>query len=399
MLRLSRLVGGLFLVVVVATFVGRVLGAPLGRGVVNVPLGPTRAPITLTVWYSTEKERWLKSAIEQFAASNPTANERPIHVTLVGMGSNEIAERVAKQDWRGSTPPAAISPASMLQIDLLNREAGGNMPLVLSGADAPQPLVLTPLVLVGWEDRVKALWPNGPQPQSFWRDLHDALTDPRGWQGRGGSPEWGLVKFGHTSPLTSNSGTQTLVLMAYGFHNKTRGLTAGDVNNTAFQKWMQEIEQAVPEFGDSTGTFMTNMIQFGPGKYDLVAVYENVALQDIGTAQNRWGQPLRMFYPPATLLSEHPFAILGGSWVEADQQQAARVLRSFLLSEPMQRLALESGFRPANSAVSITSNDPKNPFVVAQAQGAKAELGALAELPPAEVTRALMDIWRTQVGR
>src|SRR5262245_5534187 len=129
---------------------------------------------------------------------------------------------------------------------------------------------LTPLVLVAWEEWAKVLWPQGPT--SFWHDLHDALAEPQGWVGRGGPATWGFVKFGHTSPLTSNGGAQTLVLLTYGFYNKTGTLTGDDILNPAFQQWLTEVERGVSEFGDSTGTFMTNMVRFGPSKYDLVAV-------------------------------------------------------------------------------------------------------------------------------
>lgn len=387
MLRLSRIVAGLFLFVALATLVARLFGAPLGNGIANVPIGPVRPPIQLTIWYSTEKQDWLKSAVDQFTQSNPSVNGQPIQVTLVGMGSNEMVERVAQQDWRNDGQPTVISPASMLQIELLKSQSS-----VLNGVDAPQPLVLTPLVLVGWQERANALWPNGPQPQTLWQTLHDALVDPNGWKGRGGQEQWGLVKFGHTSPLSSNSGTQTLLLMAYAYYNKTSGLSVKDVQDPAFVQWMREIEQSVAEFPDSTGTFMDNMILFGPSKYDFGLVYENLAVEKITRSQAK----LAIFYPPATVVSEHPFALLNGSWVLPEQQQAARVLQTFLLGETAQRLALQSGFRPVNPRVGITENSPNNPFIKAQAAGARTDLGAYAELPTAEVTQALLEAWRNR---
>lgn len=390
----SRLIGSAFLLIALATLLARLAGVPLGNGLANLPLGPQRPPLELTVWYSTEKEAWLKSAVDQFAQINPSAGGRPIRVTLVGMGSNEMVERVVKQDWRGNAP-SVISPASMLQVKLLENQWQGGGTIVPGGADAPQPLVLTPLVLVGWSERANALWPNGPQPQTFWQTLHDALVDSNGWKAHGGQEQWGLVKFGHTSPLTSNSGTQTLLLMAYAFNKKTNGLSVQDVQNPEFIQWMREIEQAVPEFGESTNTFMNNMVLFGPSKYDFGMVYENLALEKLAATQGK----LTIFYPPTTLLSEHPFALLGGSWVSPEQQQAARVLRAFLLSDAAQRLALQSGFRPANANVPISLNIPNNPFLNAQANGMQTNLGAQAEQPPADVAQALLDVWRAQVGR
>ncbi len=61
------------------------------------------------------------------------------------------------------------------------------------------------------------------------------------------------------------------MLLAYGYHNKAGTLSGDDILNPKFQTWLAEVEQGVTEFGDSTGTFMTNMVRFGPSKYDLVS--------------------------------------------------------------------------------------------------------------------------------
>lgn len=400
MLRLSRLIGSGFLLVCVLTFVAKLNGLPVGNGLVNLGIGPAVVPVELTFWYSTEKQQWLNEAAKRFTATNPTVNGQPITVNLVGLGSREMALRVAAQEWGSDAAPTVISPASTLQVGLLEREwaAKNGGTVVATGGNGPQPLVLTPLVVVAWEERAKALWPNGPPAQAFWQDIHDALVDPKGWQGRGGLPQWGVVKFGHTSPATSNSGEQALVLLAYGYYNKTSGLSEGDIRNPEFQTWLRDVERSVPEFGDSTGTFMASMVQYGPSKYDMVAVYENVALQQIGTAQERWNQALRIYYPPATLISEHPYVTLEAPWVAPEQQQAARVLRDFLLSEPIQRLALESGFRPVNSAVSINDDVANNPFISEVASGVKADLGNLIEIPPAAVVAELQQLWQTIIN-
>jgi hypothetical protein len=54
---------------------------------------------------------------------------------------------------------------------------------------------------------------------------------------------------------------------------------------------------------------------------------------------------------------------LQGNWVSQEQQEAARIFRDFLLAVPQQRLALATGFRPANVNVHITDNAPGNVFL------------------------------------
>lgn len=52
-------------------------------------------------------------------------------------------------------------------------------------------------------------------------------------------------------------------------------------------KWMKELEGGVARFEESTGTFMTDMIRFGPSKYDVSVVYESLAIAQMENAQGR----------------------------------------------------------------------------------------------------------------
>jgi hypothetical protein len=388
MLRLSRIIASGYIAICLVALALSALIGPLGYAPFPLVRAPARPPIAITIWYSTEKREWLEAAKQQFEAAELTSNGRPIQVTLRGMGSPEIAQRAADQNSGGETPPTAVSPASDMWLSMFN------VPVAAAGAEAPQPLVLSPLVVVGWQDRAQALWPQGPK--HFWGDLHDAIINPGNWKALGGSESWGSVKFGHTSPLTSNSGAQTLILLAYAFHSKTGGLTSADVNNPDFLKWLAEIESGVPNFGDSTGTFMSDIVAKGPSQYDFGVVYENLALQSMEAAQQRQGQPLRIFYPPATLLSDHPFAILDRPSVTPEQRAAAVVFRDFLRSNAMQKLALQYGFRPAEPSVAIAGDGASNPFKKYAGSGVQIQIAQPAQVPPAEVVRSLLDVWKSQ---
>src|SRR4051794_13663513 len=157
MLRLSRIIAIGYIAICLATLAATALLGPLGYAPFPLTTGPARPPILVTIWYGTEKKEWLEEAKKRFDDTKPTLNGRPIQVQLKGLGSREIAERVLSQSWGSDSPPAAVSPASSLWLDTLN------VPIVRSGADAPQPLVLSPLVVVGWEERAKALWPDAPK--------------------------------------------------------------------------------------------------------------------------------------------------------------------------------------------------------------------------------------------
>ena len=393
MLRISQLIAAAYLIIAVALVGLTAVNGPVATAPFPLALGPNRDPVVVTIAYGTEKRLWLEEAVRRFATTNPRVDGHPIQVVLEGIGSRDTVTRIVA----GELQPTVISPASSIQVELLRDDwqRKTNTNIVHDGSDAPQPLVLTPLVLVAWEERAAVLWPN-PQA-NFWSSLHDALADPQGWATRG-RPEWGLVKFGHTSPLSSNSGIQTLVLLAYGFHNKASNLTSADIFAPAFQSWLIDVERAVLEFGDSTGTFMTDMVLFGPSKYDIVAVYENVAIENIQAAEGRWGK-LRLYYPPATIFSDHPYAILNATWVSPLQRQAAAQFREFLLTEQTQTLALQYGFRPANPQVALITNDANNPFNKYSGYGVQLDIQQQVAIPSAEVLNNLTELWRRNINK
>lgn len=353
------------------------------------PVAPA-ARLRIGVLYGTEKERWLKAAVEEFHRRRPE-----IGVDLKGLGTIDSVRAVAE----GREKPVVWSPADEVALNLLDHEwtTAHGAPIVdRTEGVAPEPLVLTPLVMITWEDRAKALAAAGKGDPTDWYVVHALATDPRGWLGLSAPAEWGFVKPGHTAPSASNSGLQALILMAYGYHKKRAELVPADILNPGFQKWMREIETAVGRFGTSSGTYMREMVLYGPSKYDLVWNYESVAISDMTAAQGRWGN-LAVFYPKPTLWSNHPFAVLKADWVTPEQRAAALELRAFLLSAEVQTQALESGFRPANPEVRLVSTDPQSPWNRLKPFGVRVDVPAVAESPSGEVTRLLLETWRRVV--
>ena len=364
--------------------------APAGAGSPEAR-PPRGAKVTLDFLYTTEKERWLKAALEEFAKASPD-----VFVNAKGVGTIESIRLIAD----GKEKPAIWSPADEVAINLLETEwqlQKGPSIVERSGDLAPQPLLVTPLVVIAWEERAKALAKAGKGDPSDWMVVHQLATSPKGWLSVGAPAEWGFVKLGHTAPNTSNSGLQTLILMAYAFHGKSSGLTQADVLDEKFQKWIKEIETAVGKWGNSSGTYMRDMVLFGPSKYDLIWNYESVAIGDMSAAQGRWGN-LSVFYPKPTLWSNHPFVVLKGDGMTDEKRAAARRLRDFLLSVPIQQKALDAGFRPANPDVKVLTTDPANPWNRLKPFGVRVDIPPTAEPPSGEVTRLLLETWRRVVG-
>ncbi len=391
MFRIARIISAIYLLLAVVVTGLTIAVGPLPGG--TAPLEGIREqmigrdPIVISIAYGTEKEEWLRAAVEQFEAESHRVRGRAIEIELEGIGSREMINEIIQ----GELKPTVVSPASSIQIELLQGEwqARSNDSILFEGDDAPQPLVITPLVVVAWEERAQVL--SLEHSASLWENIHDVLSDSQGW-GAFGKPEWGLAKFGQTDPETSNSGIQTLVLLSYGYHDKTVGLNNQDILDAGFQRWLDALEQAVLEFPPSTGTLMEDVVRFGPSKYDFVVVYENLAIENIETARGRWG-PIRIYYPPANVLSDHPYAILNAEWVSQEQREAAAVFREYLLSEEMQRLALvDYGFRPANTSVPFDTDD--SPFRRFSNYGVQMDIAQSVEIPPADVLNELINLWR-----
>jgi hypothetical protein len=257
------------------------------------------------------------------------------------------------------------------------------------------------VVLVAWRERAEVLWGDDPNG-SLWLRLHDALVHPNGWEAYG-HPEWGFIKFSHTNPLKSNSGFQTILLITYNYLNKTAGLTGADIlSNAGYQEWFVEFEGTISEFGDSTGTYMQDIVAYGPSKYDMVAVYEATAIEQAANAVGRYGE-LRVYYPPATSMSDHPFCILDTSglqedWVDPQTARAAQLFLDFLTGPEMQELALlEHGFRPVDPSIPLSQAD--SPFQTGAVQGLRIDLPPEVEVPPGDVLQTLIDFWSRNVQR
>lgn len=396
--RINKVLFAMYVLATVGVFIAALVLPPV-RAVAYAPLRelllPPPKPIVVSVLYSTEKAAWIGEAVDGFEATRPRIQGRPIQLELKKMGSREMYLAVLD----GTEQPDLMSTASMFQIsilqDLSTSKFGAS---VVNPADREmcRSVLRTPLVLVAWKERADVLWGDDPNGR-LWLRLHNALTNPTGWEAYG-YPEWGYIKFGHTNPLKSNSGFQTILLMTYNYFGKTSGLTSADILSDAdYQSWLTEFEGAISQFGDSTGTYMEDIIAYGPSLYDIVAVYEATAIEQAENAVGRYGE-LQIYYPPATHMSDHPFCVLQAEWVAPEEAQAAQMFIDYLTGREMQELALlRYGFRPVDAGVPL--DQPGSPLRRFAANGLRIDLPPEVEVPPGSVLNTLLDFWGRSVGK
>jgi Ca-activated chloride channel family protein len=252
------------------------------------------------------------------------------------------------------------------------------------------------MVFVMWKQRHQAFLKQ--YGTINFRILATAMREPGGWGAIAHRADWGLFKFSHTDPARSNSGLQMLVMMGHEFVAKPRGLTALEVARDDFLTWLRNFERGVTRYGarlnHSTGDLMEEMVIRGPSQYDCLLLYENLAIDYMQPAIARWGEEggLAVFYPEPNIWNEHPYYILDVPWSDARQRKAAGEFLTFLLSAPIQRRALEHGFRPGNPAVPVGA--PDSPLVRHADAGVRTTMPAACGPQSADVVRSLLDAFR-----
>jgi Ca-activated chloride channel family protein len=336
--------------------------------------------VQIGVAYGTEKQRWLQSAVEQFAQ---TRDGKRIRVDLIPMGSIEASQAIVRGDERIH----AWTPASSVYEN--NFVAEWTLKQIKPPFLREETLALTPMVFVIWDERYQAFLKKY-QALSF-RTIGQALNEPSGWNGIAGKSEWGLFKFGHTHPNQSNSGLMTLVLMAFDYHRKCRGLEMKDVLDNGFQDWMRGIERGVTGLSNSTGNMMRDMVLRGPSSFDALFVYESVVVDYLKNAEGRWGK-LHIVYPDLNMWNDNPFYVLAAPWSKDEQRAAASKFADFLMTEAIQKQSLVHGFRPGNPGVSIKT--PDSPFLQFGSVGLRVDLTTSCEPPDASVISNLLESWQ-----
>jgi len=359
----------------------------------GVPIAcPKRSsdPVTITMDYGSEKQAWIEDVAADFNSRHIVACDGPITVKATPMGSGASMQTVLD----GSRQPDIWSPAGNVWITLINSQwqAKHGSTLIATGANDTPSLVSSPVVIAMWKPQAEALgW---PKKALGWSDIAKLSTDPQGWRAYG-HPEFGDFKFGHTNPTTSNSGLDAVIATNYAAINKQRGLTNEDVANPTTKNFVANVETSVIHYGDSTGFFADKMFSNGPGYLSATVMYESLVVEaNSGKKYPHLAFPVVAIYPKeGTFFSDHPFTILQGSWVTPAKKAAALAFRNFLLDTPQQQKALQYGFRPADTKISLST-----PFDAAHGVDIS-QPKTLLQVPSANVVQSVLDSWQQQRRR
>ena len=225
--------------------------------------------------------------------------------------------------------------------------------------------------------------------------------DPQGW-GSLDHPEWGAFKLGKTNPNLSTSGLHATVGAFFAATGVASDLTVAQVQDPATAEYVRRLESTVVHYGDTTLTFLDNLLTAdaegqGLTYVSAVTVEEksvldynagNPAADPEATDLTPPRTPLVAVYPEeGTLLSDSPWVILQAEWVDESKAAVAADLLAWLLEEQQQQRFADVGFRTA---------DGRTGSLATQDNGILADQpAAVLGTPTAEVLTAVRDAWRS----
>jgi Ca-activated chloride channel family protein len=341
-------------------------GAEPGTPAGHPDAAPAAVAVEVVLHYGSEKAGWVEEEMARFNATPATTRSgRFIKVVGRAMGSEEEARAISL----GQARPTVFWPASSVN---------------LRGVAAAGPsLARSPLVIAMWRPMAENLgWPGRALG---WRDIVEVTTDPDGWGGRG-HPAWGRFKLGHTHPRYASSGLLALLAEAHAGADKTSALSQADLDAPATRAFMTEIEESVVHYGRSTGFFAEQMGARGPGYLSAAVLYENLVIERRGM-EAADGDLVAIQPVEGTLWADHPYTILNGAWVDADERAGAEAFLAFLQSPAAQGRARQYGFRPPAGELT-----PGAPFDLAHGVIADAVVPALP-LPDEAMVAKLLEVW------
>ncbi len=393
--------GGVLVFMVLFGMFGRELNVFGQRQPPAAGAAPAPPPDALVISMASggNKEEWLHQAVGQFNEASPgdpalQVNGKRIFVqiiqeTLQGRVQDYRSGTMIDDTLNGKIQPTILSPGEESWIYKFQKEWQGRTGKPVAQDIGPT-LIRSPLVIVTWQSRARALgcWPD-PEPGCTWERIHAVATSSEGW-GVLGQPEWGQFKFGYGYAGESNSGTLTAISMCAVGAGKATGLTLADVGvTTGCGQFIAGIERAKIHSGTRSDWLVEQMTSGGPEYLDAIIGYEFEVIAVNKNLGRTLREPLVAIYPQdGTIVVGQPFTILEGlPWVTPQQVAAARVLQKYLLSPEQQRAVLALGFRPADPIVPIGS-----PIDPAYGVNPAASINAL-EVPETAVIDQIVDVW------
>jgi Ca-activated chloride channel family protein len=333
--------------------------------------GLPRNAILVEVAANTGLTPWLQSAIDEFnKAKIETAAGRPVFINLNPV---ESGQAIADMTTNGYLPVLWI-PDNEVWVNVLAERGQisfqGNC---VSVAESP-------LVIAMWRPIAESLgWPGR---SLGWLDIGSLAADPSAWAYYSGGQFGPTLRMGHTHPGLSGTGTSTLLAIVQAAESKPDAVTVEDIQKPIVQASVSTFEGTVSWFSTSTDQLGQTMRDRGTAYLGAAVMYESTVVNYGG------GDPdIVPIYPfEGTFVATHPACV--NSSASAENQEAARLFRDYLLEQETQQLAVANGLRPVNDSVTI--GPPLDP-----AYGVDLSQPEVVFSPPTvDTLYAVQDLWQ-----
>jgi hypothetical protein len=370
----------LALIIVGASLLWRSLNQPQ-------PLTVTpRGPIQVRVITALPIEPWVRTAAKQFNAEEHTLEGEPIQVEVIAMdglaalskwdrdefgilGERSPEELSAAERERLARFPTVWIPDSRYLVELANatyKERLGRDVFLTDGEYRARPLAISLFTWGIYESRAQVLQSHFGEIN--WKTIHDAAIAKGGWPELGGKPEWGFFKLVVPNPRKNVGGLAAMIAAAGEYYDRPN-ISAADVTNPDFQRWLGELMGAVTDVSGGSAYTAEDFALFGYSVGDGGQLLESDLLTNMAGIQTRWADPLRIYYPKYVTWFDFPFTVWMGPETSALEKNAALEFERYLLSPEVQRQAVEYGLRPASPEVPVTGENSL--FVRYEAQGVR----------------------------
>ena len=367
-----------------------VVGVSLAMRGMDVRSPIVQAPATLEVRVvcALPVESFVRQAAEQYNREGHKVEGHPVRVSVIPMDGLTAMGRWEREEM--NPIPTAWIPDSRYLVELVNatyKEKRGRDVFLTGGEYRARPIAISLFSWGIYESRAQVL--RRKYGDIDWRAIHDAATAKGGWPELGGQAEWGYFKLVVPNPHKNVGGLMAMVAAAGEYYRRTR-IETSDVTNPAFSQWLKELMGAVTDFSSLDAYSVENLALFGYSMGDGGQLLESDLLQNMAGIQTRWADPLTIVYPEYLTWFDFPFSIWMGEETTAQEKNAALDFERYLLTPPVQALAVQRGLRPANAEVSVAGQD--SPFARWQAQGVMSVVPRTTAMrsPDREVLLALL---------
>jgi hypothetical protein len=381
----------IFFVVIAAAFV--IVGAGVVIRLMGNQSAPpavvTNKPLEVRVVTALAVEPWVSEAADNYNASNPKLEGRPIHVTIIPMDGLSALARYDSASF--DQLPTAWIPDSRYLVELANavqKEKLGRDVFLTDGEYRAKPVALSIFAWGIYQSRAAVL--EKKFGEINWKTLHDAATTKGGWPELGGDRQWGYFKLVVPNPRKNVGGLAAMVAAAGEYYDKP-DISVTDVTDPTFQSWLKDLMGAVTDISGASAYTAEDFALLGYSVGDGGQLLESDLLANMDGIKTRWQDPLVVRYPKYVTWFDFPFTVWMGPETTATDKNAALEFEKYLLGKDVQTKAVNYGLRPVHPDVSVMA-DSNSLFAKWQKQGVVAIVPGTSRMhsPDRDVLQALL---------